>query len=131
MALPIAVPYCIWNASIALTSEARSSVAAWATCALPANVTSPTSMFLGRSRRNSFAASCAAARRVGLTSLTRMLSDTSMASMIDDLAQGSVSVARGRAAANSSSEHATRSNAGGTWRRQGRLAAWRSTSMLL
>ena len=80
---------------MALTSDARSSVAAWTTCALPANVTSPTSMFLGRSRRNSFAASCAAARRVGLTSLTRMLSDTSMASMIDDLAHGSVTDASG------------------------------------
>ena len=31
MALPTAVPHCIWKASIAATSEARSNVARWAT----------------------------------------------------------------------------------------------------
>ena len=88
-------------------------------------------MSLGRSRRNVFAASCAAARRVGLTSVTRMLSDTSIASMIEDLAHGSVTDATGRAAANSSTEQAIKSNAGGTCRRHWRLDASRTTSRLL
>jgi hypothetical protein len=41
-----------------------------------------------------------------------MLSDTSMASMIEDLAHGSVSVAKGRAAANSSSEQGDQEQCG-------------------
>jgi hypothetical protein len=117
---------------MAATSDSRSSVAAWATWLLPAKVTSPTSMSLGRSRRNSLAASCAAASRVGLTSVTRMLSDTSMASMIDDRAQGSGTRATGRAAASSNMEQASSTSAGGTCRRQlCRTAAARTTPRLL
>ena len=126
MALPIAVPNCIWNASIALTRASRSSVAACATCALPAKVTRPTSMLRGRSRRKSLAASCAAARRVGCTSSTRMLSETSIASMTVERAHGSVSRAVGRAAANSSTAQASQSSAGGTWRRHVGTAAART-----
>ena len=66
-----------------------------------------------------------------MTSVTRMLSDTSMASMIEDLAHGSVTGARGRAAANSSTAQAIKSNAGGTCRRQWRLDASRTTCRLL
>jgi hypothetical protein len=64
-------------------------------------VTRPTSTFLGSSARNDLAASCAAAIRVGLMSPTRMLSETSIASMIEVLAQGSGTRATGRAAASS------------------------------
>ena len=90
-------------ASIAPTSEGRSIVACWATWALPAKVTRPTSMLLGQLAQE--ASSPLPARptmRVGLTSFTRMLSDTSIASMIVDLAQGSVTGAVGRATASSS-----------------------------
>ena len=132
MALPTAVPRCIWKPSMAATSDARSSVARWATWLLPAKVTSPTSICLGRSRRNDLAASCAASSRVGLTSLTRMLSDTSIASMIVERAHGSGTCAAGRAAASSSPVQASRSNAGGTCRRHWRpAAAARTTPRLL
>jgi hypothetical protein len=76
--------------------------------------------------------SCAATMRVGLTSLTRMLSETSIARMTVVRDHGSVTIAVGRAAAKSSSERAIRSSAGGTWRRHiRRSAAARTTSRLL
>jgi hypothetical protein len=56
----------------------------------------------GNSCRNFLAASCAATMRVGLTSFTRMLRDTSIASMIVDLAHGSATGAVGRATASRS-----------------------------
>jgi hypothetical protein len=56
MALPMAVPICIWMRSIASISEGRSSVACWATCVLPAKVTMPTWMSRGTSCRNALAA---------------------------------------------------------------------------
>src|SRR5437763_5211226 len=131
IALPIAVPVCIWKPSMAVTSDSRSRVARCATWLLPANVTRPTSTCLGKSRRNSFAASCAAASRVGLTSLTRMLSDTSIAIMVEVRPQGSGTRATGRAAAKTSHRQASSSKAGGTWRRQLRAAAPRGTMRLL
>ena len=89
-------------------------------------------MSLGSPRTNSFAASCAASMRVGLTSLTRMLSDTSMASMMVDRAHGSGTRATGRAAATSMTAKASRSSAGGRCRRQCRpAAAARTTPRLL
>ena len=69
--------------------------------------------------------------RVGLTSFTRMLSDTSIASMIVDRAQGSVTRAVGRARASSSTASASSKSAGGTCRRQGRPDARRATLRLL
>ena len=88
-------------------------------------------MLFGKLRRNSFAASCAASIRVGMTSLTRMLSDTSIASMIVDLAHGSVTFTRGRAAASSSTAQAMSSKAGGTCRRHAPLALSRTTCKVL
>ena len=55
--------------------------------------------------------------RVGLTSLTRMLSDISIASMIVELDHGSVTRAVGRARANSKTDRANQKSAGGTCRR--------------
>jgi hypothetical protein len=130
MALPMAVPYCIWMASIAPASEGRSIVARWATCALPAKVTNPTSMCLGTSFRNALAASCAATMREGFTSATRMLREMSIASRIVDLAQGSGTGAVGRARASSSSARAKKISAGGTCRRHGRPPASRTTRKL-
>ena len=69
--------------------------------------------------------------RVGLTSFTRMLSDTSIASMIVDLAHGSVTGAVGRARASSSTDSASKNSAGGTCRRHWRLDASRTTPRLL
>ncbi len=117
MALPMAVPICIWIASIALTSEGRSSVARCATCALPAKVTRPTSMCGGTSARKALAASCAATMREGFTSSTRMLREMSIASRIVDLAQGSDTGAVGRASASSNNDRATKISAAGTCRR--------------
>ena len=128
MALPRAVPRCIWMASIAATSAGRSLVARCATWAVPAKVTSPTSMRRGTSARKALAASWAAAMRVGFTSVTRMLSDTSMASRIVVRAPGSVTVATGRASASSSTASASMTSAGGTCRRHEGPAAARTTS---
>ncbi len=131
MALPMAVPICIWMASIAPMREGRSIVACWATWALPAKVTMPTSMFWGNSCRNVLAASCAATMRVGLTSFTRMLSDTSIASMIVEVDHGSVTRAVGRARLNSKTDSANQKSAGGMCRRHWRPKAWRATLTLL
>jgi hypothetical protein len=105
-------------------------VACWATWAVPAKVTNPTSMRLGTSRRNALAASCAAVMRVGLTSATRMLSELSIASRTVDFAHGSVTGAVGRARASTSSDRAARTSAGGTCRRHGRPAAGRTMCRL-
>jgi hypothetical protein len=130
MALPMAVPYCIWMASIAPTTDGRSSVAACATWAVPAKVTSPTSMWRGTASRKALAACWAATMRVGLTSCTRMLREMSIASRMVDLAQGSVTGALGRASASSISDSATKTSAGGTCRRQRGPAAARATLRL-
>ena len=68
--------------------------------------------------------------RVGLTSFTRMLSDTSIASMIVELDHGSVTRAVGRARANSKTDSANQKSAGGT-SRHWRLEAWRARLTLL
>ena len=74
----------------------------------------------------------AATMRDGLTSPTRMLSETSIASMTVVRDHGSVILTAGRAAAKKRSEQATRSSAGGMWRRHvRRSAAARTTSRLL
>ena len=130
MALPMAVPYCIWMASIAPTSGARSSVACWATWALPAKVTSPTSKCGGSSARKVLAACCAATMRVGSTSATRMLREMSIASMIVERAQGRVTDAIGRASASSSSASARNTSAGGTCLRHRRPSASRAMARL-
>ncbi len=130
MALPMAVPNCIWMASMAPAMAARSSVACCATCAVPAKVTSPTSMCAGTSARKALAASCAATMRVGCTSVTRMLREMSIASRMVDLAKGSVTRAVGRASASSSRASASHISAGGTWRRQCGPAAARATATL-
>ena len=116
---------------MAATNEGRSSVAACATWLLPAKVTRPTSICVGKSFKNSLAASCAATRRVGLTSLTRMLSDTSMVSKMVERAQGRGIDATGRAAASRSNAQASHNSAGGRCRRQLRPCAAACTTLKL
>ena len=69
--------------------------------------------------------------RVGSTSLTRMLNDTSIASMIVELDHGSATLAVGRARANSRTNKANQNSAGGTCRRHWRPEAWRAMLTLL
>ena len=85
----------------------------------------------GHFAAGSFGASCAATMRVGLTSFTRMLNDTSIASRIVVLAQGRVTGTTGRARPSSRTDKANMMSAGGTCRRQGRLHALRTMLRLL
>ncbi len=66
---------------------------------------------------NSLAARWAAISRVGLTSLARMLPETSMARITVARCEASVTTAAGRAMARIISVSATRNRAGGIWRR--------------
>ena len=69
--------------------------------------------------------------RVGLTSVTLMLRDTSSASRTVDFAPGSMTRPTGRARASSSRASASSSRAGGTWRRKVRPCAACAVPMLL
>ena len=126
----MAVPYCIWMASMALTTDGRSTVACCATWAVPAKVTRPTSMCGGTVATKALAASCAATMRVGLTSCTRMLREMSMASRMVDLDHGSANRAVGRDSPSISRHSATNTSAGGTCRRQRGPAAALATATL-
>ena len=117
MALPVAVARCNWNRSMAVTRSSRFTVGNCATCAEPANATMPTFTWRGNSARNALAAACAASSRLGLTSVARMLPETSMARMMVCWFDGSVTTACGRAAASSIAASASRNSAGGMWRR--------------
>ncbi len=117
MALPVAVARCSWNRSIAVTRSSRFTVGSCATCADPANATMPTFTWRGSSARNDLAAFCAATRRLGCTSVARMLPDTSMARMMVCWFEGRVTTATGRAAASSMAARASRNRNGGICRR--------------
>ena len=99
--LPMAVPRCSWNLSMAATMSSRFCVGGWTTAAVPAKDTTPTRTPRGRSATNALAASCAATSRFGSTSLARMLPDTSMARMMVCCCIGSLTMAAGRATATS------------------------------
>jgi len=62
---------------------------------------------------NALAAVCAAARRLGSTSLARMLPETSIARITTSCCEGSVMVALGRAMATIRAASASRTSAGG------------------
>ncbi len=81
---------------------------------------------VGCAAMNAFAASCAATRRLGLTSLARMLPETSIARITVSCCEGSVSTAAGRATARIISVSATRNSSGGTCRRKPAPAPWAS-----
>ncbi len=121
IALPMAVARCSWNLSIAATRSSRLSVGGCTTCAEPAKATIPTRTLRGSSARNALAAFCDATRRLGLTSVARMLPDTSMARMMVSWVDGRVITANGRDAATSIAVMASRNRIGGTWRRKFRL----------
>ena len=115
---PMAVARCIWKRSIDATTSSRLSVGACTTAAVPANDTTPMRTLRGKPATKVLAASCAATMRLGLTSVARMLPDTSIARMMVCSREGSFSLAIGRALATSSTATAASSSAGGRWRRQ-------------
>ena len=114
MPLPIAVPRCSWKRSIAPRMSSRLCVGVCTTDAVAANDTTPIRVVFGWSATNARAASCAATSRVGLTSVARMLPDTSIARITVSCADGSVTMASGRAIATSISASAARNRSGGT-----------------
>ena len=142
--LPMAVPRCIWKRSMAASTSSRLSVGGCTSAAVPAKLTTPTRTLRGSAATKARAAFCEATRRLGSTSVARMLPDTSMARMTVRCTEGRVSTAVGRAAASSSAASASNSSKGGTWRRQplrrpiasftsaicakGRLTRWRRRS---
>ena len=84
---------------------------------MPANDTIAMRTSFGCCWTNAFAASFAAANRVGSTSVARMLSDTSSAMTMMRCSDGRVTTALGRAMATIVAIIARRKRAGGTWRR--------------
>ena len=77
----MAVARCSWNRSMAAIISSRLSVGAWATAAVPAKVTTPMRVPRGWSDTKDLAAACAAAIRLGSTSVARMLPEVSIARM--------------------------------------------------
>ena len=110
MPLPTAVPRCSWNRSIAARMSSRLCVGDCTTDAVAANDTTPMRVDFGCSATNARAASCAAAMRLGLTSVARMLPETSIARITVSCCDGSVTMAAGRAIATSISASATRNS---------------------
>ena len=86
--------------------------------AVAANETTPMRVLLGCSATNARAASCAATMRLGLTSVARMLPETSIERITVSCCDGSVTTAAGRAIATSIRVNAARNSSGGTWRRR-------------
>ena len=117
MPLPMAVPRCNWNLSMAVTRSSRLRVGGCTTEAVPAKATIPTLMLRGSSAKNALAASCDATSRLGLTSVARMLPDTSMASMMVCWSEGNVTTANGRDEATSMAASENKKSTGGIWRR--------------
>ena len=74
---------------------------------------------LGKSFKKALAASCAATNRLGLTSVTRMLKDTSIAKTIVLCVAGRAITANGREAASRAAAMASRNSSGGRcWRQR-------------
>ncbi len=117
MPLPTAVPRCSWKRSMAASRSSLVRVGACTSDAVPANDTTPMRVFCGWSSMKARAAACAAASRLGCTSLARMLPDTSMARMTVSFIDGSVTTAAGRATASSITMIDSRKRIGGIWRR--------------
>jgi hypothetical protein len=92
------------------------------TDAVAANETTPIRVDLGCSATKARAASCAAAMRLGFTSVARMLPETSIDRITVSCCDGSVTTAAGRAMARIISVKAARNMSGGTWRRRRWLA---------
>ena len=118
MPLPTAVPRCSWKRSIAASRSSRLCVGDCTTDAVAANETTPMRVVFGCLSMKARAASCAATMRLGLTSVARMLPETSIARITVSCCDGSVTTAAGRATASSSSVSASRNSSGGTCRRK-------------
>ena len=103
---------------MAARMSSRLCVGDCTTDAVAANETTPMRVVFGCSATNARAASCAAAMRLGLTSVARMLPDTSIARITVSCCDGSVTTAAGRAIATIISVNEARYRSGGTWRRR-------------
>ena len=99
MPLPRAEPRCKGRFSIALNNSSRWVVGAWATDAVPDKLTMPTLTCTGCSSMKMRTAASAASKRLGGTSVARMLPEVSMASMTESKRLGSSNTACGRASA--------------------------------
>ena len=111
------------------TRSSRLTVGTCTTWAEPAKATMPTFTCRGSCSRKALAAFCAATRRLGCTSVARMLPDTSMASMMVSCVIGRLTTAKGRAAASSSRVMASNSSSGGICRRSVRPGPMASLMM--
>ena len=117
-ASPMAVPSPGLSVSSEVVTSARSCVGATPTAARVANDTTPTRNFSGTSSRNVFAATRAASRRVGSTSVAFIDRDTSSASTIVASSRGTLTVAWGRATPTIMNTSATSSVSGGRYRKR-------------
>ena len=127
--LPSAVPRCVSSRSIAATRSSRLLVGDCTTAADAATATTPIRTLRGCASMKVFAASRAALRRFGLTSVARMLFDMSSARTIASSRAGNLSAACGRAIARISAVSASVHNSNGSMRRMrlALLAVWPPT----
>ena len=95
------------------------------------NVTSPRLNCSGTFLVSARAAVCAAARRVGATSVASIEPDVSVTITTEPWRCGAATVRSGRLRANSSVPSASRAKAAGTWRPQERPATVASTGMFV
>ncbi len=123
-ASPVAVDSASCRLSTARLTEVRSVVGDTSTAAVPANDTRPRFTPGVSWSANDFAAACAAASRVGETSLAFIDSDTSITSMTVARLRGTFAIACGPASATVSTASAAIIAIAGTWRsRPGRFGA--------
>ncbi len=128
-ASPVAVDWASFSPSIDCVTAARSVVGATSTVAEPAKEISPRLMPGVRPSANDLAATCAASRRDGFTSVAFIDSDTSTTSITVARLRGTRCSDVGPASATVSNASAARRNAAGTWRDQrSRLGATFSSS---
>src|SRR5438067_2124152 len=102
IASPLAVPPLALMLSIAAWTAAWSRVGLWSTVAVWLNARTPIPIRAGTPRTNRWAASLAAASRLGLTSVAVIDPDTSVASITEACSTGTATVRCGLAAATTS-----------------------------
>ena len=118
MASPVAVDSASCRLSTARLTAFRSVVGDTSTAAVPANDTSPRFTPGVSWSANDFAAACAAASRVGATSVAFIDSDTSITSITVARLRGTFAIACGAASATVSTASAMISATAGTCRTQ-------------
>ncbi len=116
IAWPSDVPPLGLTRAIAADAAEWSAVGAWVSRAWSPKTSTPTSTVPGCSSTNFVAAACAAASRVGETSVAAMLFEMSKASSTVPDTRGTATWACGRARPTSRTGRAASSNAYGRWR---------------